>query len=129
MGFLQQLIFLYLASNSDCIEVIKYKPTLDGSFTISNVSLDNLAEFSLCLRVFSYSFSGPERILRQSLVTVGERTLLGILTHQHCQDCNTSESRFLCFYLLILFYPSQRYEVVCSLGTRESESILQLSQI
>ena len=98
MGFLQQLIFLYLASYSDCLKIIKSNSNLNGSFTISNFSLDSLAEFSLCLRVFSYSFSSPKEKSVQSLVTLGDKSLLGIVTHQHCHHCNESQSRLQTFF-------------------------------
>ena len=88
-----KVMILCLFTGLNCVKVLKYKPSLDGSFTISNVSLDNLAELSLCLRVFSYSFSSHKEMLVQSLVTVGDRSLLGIITHQHCQHCNESQLR------------------------------------
>ena len=126
-----KVMILCLFTGLNCVKVLKYKPSLDGSFTISNVSLDNMAELSLCLRVFSYSFSSHKEMLVQSLVAVGERPLLGTVTHQHCRDCDTSESSFLCFYLhiMIFFLSPNRYEVFCFLGTWESERILWSPQI
>ena len=88
---LKKVLILFLFSGLDCVKVLKYKSKLNGTFNISNVSLDNLAESSLCLRVFSYSFSSYKERSVQSLVAVGDRPLLGILTYQHCPDCNTSE--------------------------------------
>ena len=90
-----KMLILFLFSGLDCVKVVKYKSKLDGIFTISNFSLDSLDEFSLCLRVFSYSFSSPYERLKQSLVSVGDKIVLGILTQQHCYECNTSQTLFI----------------------------------
>ena len=101
-------MILFLLSGLDCVKVVKYKSNINGSLTISNFSLDSLDEFSLCLRVFSYSFSSPKERSVQSLVRVGDRTLLGIVTHQQCNGCNTRE--FVCqgFSILLFFYPEAK---------------------
>ena len=106
MRYLQQLIFLCLACSSDCIKVVKYKSKLNGSLSISNFSLDNMEDFSLCLRVFSHSFSDPRERSIQSLVRVGDKHLLGILTQQHCRACNKSETDLTFLRLLIFFFSS-----------------------
>ena len=113
-----KMLILFLFSGLDCVKVVKYKSKLDGIFTISNFSLDSLDEFSLCLRVFSYSFSSPYERLEQSLVGVGDRSLLGIITHQKCDECNSSQTLFMFFSPPIFFL--SRLEIFLFLGARES---------
>ena len=123
---LGKMMILFLLSGLDCVKVVKYKSKINGTLTITNFSLDSLEEFSLCLRVFSYSFSSPKEKSVQSLVRVGDRSLLGFVTHQHCNGCNTRE--FLCrgfdvfFFNFVVFLP--RGKIFWFLGTRESEGIL-----
>ena len=118
---LGMMLILFLFSGLDCVKVVKYKSKLDGIFTISNFSLDSLDEFSLCLRVFSYSFSSPYERLKQSLVSVGDKIVLGILTQQHCYECNTSQTFFMFFSPPIFFL--SRLEIFWFLGARESAGI------
>ena len=95
MSSLYVFLFLLLCSGTDCIKVVRYRSSINGSFSLDNFSLEKQEEWSLCLRVFSYNFSVVYTRSLQSLVTVGTRTILGVITNQAREHTGNTVSRYI----------------------------------